>query len=392
MMALLKITCRDPIVSRDGRPFGDKQGNRMRSAGWPFPSMVAGSLRSTLGKLANRDFSVETAQELLRLEVAGFFPVSDDRMYLPAPHDCVVHPDQGPLRAAPQAVDRGGCDLPAHLRPVCLTREQASNDFKAKDAPAWWPIERYAAWLSGEKIVFNRQFLRAPEVETRTHVHLDSDSGAAEDAELFTTAALPLTALPRHDAPSAGASSSRFAEISLAVRVRADGWCGEEVSKLNTLHPLGGERRLAQWKTDTEASVWSCPPPVREALVTASKVRMILATPAVFRNGWKPGWLNDDLVGTPPGANVTLRLAAVSIQRWRAVSGWSLASLPDRPGHPGQPCGPKPVKRLVPSGGVYFFEIVDGYASGLADRWLEPVSDDEQDQRNGFGLATWGIW
>ena len=113
---------------------------------------------------------------------------------------------------------------------------------------------------------------------------------------------------------------------------------------------------------------------------------MVLATPAIFKDGWKPGWLSDDLVGTPPGANVRLWLVGASIRRWRAVSGWSLADLP------GQPRGAKPVKRMVPAGGVYFFEKVDGQASALAERWLEAVSDDEQDRRDGFGLATWGVW
>jgi CRISPR-associated protein Cmr3 len=50
------------------------------------------------------------------------------------------------------------------------------------------------------------------------------------------------------------------------------------------------------------------------------------------------------------------------------------------------------VKRISPAGGVYFFEIAEGSASGLADRWLESVSDDEQDRRDGFGLAAWGVW
>lgn len=102
----------------------------------------------------------------------------------------------------------------------------------------------------------------------------------------------------------------------------------------------------------------------------------MLTTPAVFRGGWKPGWLSNELVGTPPGGTVVLRLVGLSIQRWRAVSGWSLANLP------GRPRGPKPVRRLVPEGGVYFFETVDGKASDLAGHWLESVSDDEQDRRD----------
>ena len=33
-----------------------------------------------------------------------------------------------------------------------------------------------------------------------------------------------------------------------------------------------------------------------------------------------------------------------------------------------------------------------GNAAPLADRWLQPVSDDPQDRLDGFGLATWGTW
>jgi len=113
---------------------------------------------------------------------------------------------------------------------------------------------------------------------------------------------------------------------------------------------------------------------------------MVLATPAIFEHGWRPGWLNTKLIGTPPGGGPELKLVGVSIQRWKAVSGWSLAKQAgtDKP-------GPKAIRRLVPAGGVYFFETKDN-AAALADQWLQPVSDNEQDRRDGFGLAVWGTW
>jgi CRISPR-associated protein Cmr3 len=92
--------------------------------------------------------------------------------------------------------------------------------------------------------------------------------------------------------------------------------------------------------------------------------------------------LNEQLIGSPVDDGPVLKLVGVCIQRWRAVSGWSLA----------KPRGPKPIKRMVPAGGVYFFEVLDGNTSALAPNWLRPVSDDKQDRRNGFGLAAWGIW
>jgi CRISPR-associated protein Cmr3 len=385
MTAMIELICRDPIVSRDGRPFGAGQGNRMRSAGWLLPSVVAGALRTVIGTAAGRDFSVATGQELLQVTVAGAFPVTEGHLYLPVPQDCIVR-NSTPLRAAPQALDDGGGDWPAEgLRPVMLTEEQAPDDFKPEQAPAWWPCDRYAQWLASDDISFDHRFLSAPPVDLRTHVQLDSHTGAAEEGMLFTTAALPLTHLARYRAEARDGFKSRFAEITLCARIRASQWCGDTVAKLDSLYPVGGERRLVHWKA-TETPAWSCPENLREALAKTQRARMVLATPGIFRDGWKPGWLNPELIGRPPGSNTTLKLVGVSIQRWRAVSGWSLASLP------GQPRGPKPVRRVVPAGGVYFFETVDATTNDLDARWLEPVSDDEQDQRDGFGLAAWGTW
>src|SRR5688572_4445631 len=154
---MLEVACRGSFVSRDGRPFGAGQGNRMRSLDWLLPSMLAGSLRTTIGKAADRDFSAANAQNLLEAEIAGPFPISDGQLYLPAPRDCVLPPESGgrPLRAAPYEKDGGGCDWPEPgLRPVGLTPEQAPDEFKPEEAPAWWPVDDYAVWLAGGDITF----------------------------------------------------------------------------------------------------------------------------------------------------------------------------------------------------------------------------------------------
>src|SRR5581483_1593796 len=98
MTTMLDITCRDSIVARDGRPFGAGQGNRMRSLDWPLPSVLAGSLRTTLGKAAKQDFAT-ASQDLLHVEVAGPLPRTNGQLYLPATEDCVLHPDGRVLRA-----------------------------------------------------------------------------------------------------------------------------------------------------------------------------------------------------------------------------------------------------------------------------------------------------
>jgi CRISPR-associated protein Cmr3 len=47
---------------------------------------------------------------------------------------------------------------------------------------------------------------------------------------------------------------------------------------------------------------------------------------------------------------------------------------------------------MVPAGSVYFFQKLEGDPATLATCWLQSVCDDAQEQRDGFGLALWGIW
>lgn len=399
MSVILQLSPHDPLVARDGRPFGEGQGNRMRGMSWPLPSVLAGSFRTALVKSSTGlDFLGTMPQRLMKIAVAGPFPIlmnngNPSEMYLPAPSDAVVeHREDGSgikrvHRSVPQKID-GGCDLPANgLLPVMLSMSQASSDFKPAQVPAWWPVQRYAEWLLGKDISFDSSFLNNPHEEKRDHVCLDAERGAAADGQIFSTAALNLSYLPRFGVAQDDEKipfTARFAEVSLAARVDIPD--SELELKLEhdfeIWHPLGGERRLVHWHHLGDKTLWECPLPVRQALDNAKQVCMILATPAIFRNGWKPGWLNDQLEGTPPGGDVQLKLVGVCNGRWNAVSGWSLAP----------PRGPKPIRRMVPAGSVYFFECAQGAGTNLSKHWLKSVSDEGQEQRDGFGLAIWGTW
>jgi CRISPR-associated protein Cmr3 len=120
---------------------------------------------------------------------------------------------------------------------------------------------------------------------------------------------------------------------------------------------------------------------VMTALAQTDRLTMNLVTPGVFREGWKPGWLHEGLKGRPFNGGPRLTLIGVCIQRWRAVSGWSYKD-----------GGPKPIRRVVPAGGVYFFQSDTKDNSALAEYWLRSVCDKEQERRHGFGLAAWGTW
>src|SRR5205085_10358331 len=118
--------------------------------------------------------------------------------------------------------------------------------------------------------------------EARTHTAIQPESGAAEDTKLFQTVGL------------------RFAEgAGMALRVDA-GDVPAWLHQCDELHPVGGEQRLAEWRADSSlAPGWRCPAAVRSALQKQPRgVRMVLATPAFFNGGWRPGWLDADRRGS----------------------------------------------------------------------------------------------
>jgi len=386
MSIILQVTPHDPVIARDGRPFGVGQGNRMRGLPWPLPSVVAGAFRTTLVKAnPELDFAGDMPQRLMQVAVAGTFPVCANKLYLPAPNDCVAAPnDDGNTiktvyRLSPDEGYADGCDLPEGLKPVMLPTNV--EDFKPADIPAWWPADKYVDWLLGRDVQFDGSFLKPPVQETRDHVKLDPDLGSAAEGQIFSTTGLNVSHLPRFDPKKESKFEARFAEVSLSVRVDDRASLLKLNKNVNMWHPLGGERRLVHWqKQPSGISDWNCPDPIRNALQATTKVRMILATPAIFKHGWKP-----DLEHGPL-KDCGLTLVGASVGRWKAVSGWSLADTKD------QKRGPKPIRRMVPSGSVYFFTVNQGSAGKLAERWLESVSDHEQEQRDGFGLAIWGTW
>jgi CRISPR-associated protein Cmr3 len=402
----LRITATDPLISRDGRPFGAGQGNRMRGLTWFLPSVVAGSFRTNFVKACPElDFSGDTPQKLLtEISVAGVLPACDNQLYFPAPLDCAWHKEtKAILRSTPQKIDEGcGTDFPDNLWPVLLTAEQAADDFKAETPPAWWPLEKYIEWLTKPEITyspnwFTKEFLGTATTTVRDHVELNPDFGAAQESRIFASANLHVSHLPRYQDNKSKEEAKtksdlgnnnktrgqkvrwfdRFAEIHLSARVSfAEHSQFAMPQPFDTWHPLGGERRLAHWQSHQPIQGWQCPEVIKKALAQTERVRLTLATPAIFTQGWKPDLQNGPL------KNKGLELVAACIGRWRAVSGWSLA----------EPKGPKAIRRIVPAGSVFYFTCAPGAATALADLWLQPLSDEEKEQRDGFGLALWGTW
>lgn len=401
----IMVTPHDPIIARDGRPFGFGQGTRMRSLDWLYPSVFAGSLRTMLGNTdeygfrKNKDNSryKEKITSLLNLSLTGPFLALGSNLYFPAPADFLVCKIESngktervpmPLRPLLNTNNDGwGCSLPDNLNPVFV-----SQDAKPEKISAFWSMQKMINWLddaSGKRFDLPPEisevepdcgFLNVLDKDERFHVSINAGSGASEEGMLFKTIGLDFNL--EH--------SQR--KLHLAARVEVNEEYADTIASLDQFHPLGGERRLAHWKQEAlrkpPTVSWSAPPEILDILKGKNLIRLVLATPAIFKKGWKPKWLNERsgdgrLVGSPPDSKVKLKLIAACVGRWKPISGWSY-----------EHNRPKAIWRMVPAGSVYFFEVLDGNnADEIAENlWLRSVCDDNQNRRDGFGLALWGLW
>jgi CRISPR-associated protein Cmr3 len=390
--SFLTITPHDPIIARDGRPFGFGQGIRMKSLDWLYPSVLAGSLRTMIGKKLDENFSENTIKLLKSIRISGPLPLIKGKVYLPAPKDIIVkETDEGRWAYAirPNEIKKGeGCDLPEGILPSVLS-ESEKEDFKPAKVPAFWSVDVMTSWLTDpkvnafvappdpEKIKKGDGFIDLPKKERRTHVEIDFNRGTSTEHKLFETVGLDLQLKGQKEG------------IQLAARIESGKDISDLAGKIDSFCTIGGERRLAGCRIVDSHDGWNCPEKLVEALEKKKKVSMVLATPAIFSDGWKPGWLNgwpknEAPEGWPDGLN--LKLISACIDRWKPISGWCLEN---------GKFGPKAVRRIVPAGSVYFFEIVDCDldAGHLAKAmWLKAVSDKKQDRMDGFGLAVFGSW
>lgn len=402
-MTIWLIEPRDPLVARDGRPA--QVGGHLTTLPFPFPSLLAGAVRTRLGASTDGQFLLRGAalEELKGIAVDGPLLAAiedqedgDEKPAVadwlpPAPRDALLLADAG----SPPTLHRllpfsdtgaGRVDtLPAAgLLPVAPTRQPVTGKPPAA-APAFWRWQEFERWLAApaDRDEVDLAGMGVPHlpIERRSHLAIEAGERVGIDGMLFETAGLRF-ALPAEPLQS-GAPAPRLAprRLALSVRCAGEAVAGRPLALAAQLAPLGGERRLARWYRADRG--WpALPAAVRSAVAATRRARLVLLTPALFGGGALPGWSGGPW---PGGGPVCATVRAACVPRPDVVSGWDLAA--------GRA---KPTRRLAAAGSVYFVELAGGGTEELGQwcdaAWLACLSDAEQDRRDGFGLAAVGAW
>ena len=381
-MSVWIIEPRDPLIVRDGRPFDPVPGARAVSLPFPFPSTTTGGVRTREGLDPAGRFEPDVVSRVKQVSVRGPLLVELDPIdgdvtdwLMPAPADALLlnldPPDPRasvleplvPLELPPGAAT----ELPQGLAPVGMPRPDLRKP--SGNAPRYWRWRFFEQWLldpRGREVTLAELGHNGPILEARMHVGIKSDTRTADEERgaLFQTRGLEFAWAPAHR----GLAAMR--QLALAVATEA-------TNLKPGIGPLGGERRLVFWRRSRHV-LPPIPDAIKQGILVQRHCRLILLTPAHFRVGWKPLRVLEPRQGAVPS------LRAAALHRPKVVSGWDFEGT-----------WPKPTRLLVPAGTVFFLKL-EG-SSQAVENWIDTVwmycvSDEEQDRRDGFGLAALGLW
>lgn len=387
----------DPLIARDGRPAAV---GRFDTVDFPYPSMLAGAVRTRMGS-QNGAFSLPgSALTELKEKVIVQGPLLAElnanggeiqEWFAPAPRDTVFLLGEGDRVALKRLIPRPLSDGEAMdsldesgLVPLNFQGTETYGK-PPKEVPCFWNWRAFESWLSAPKdqpeVDLSSLGTNRLPVETRAHLAIQPGERVGIDGMLFQTSGLRF--LQEGDSRL---SPRRFA---MSLRCKGASVAGRDLSLEAQIAPLGGERRLARW-SPASAQWPPLPEAIREKIVASRLARLVLLTPAAFKKGVLPAWNGGRW---PLGGPVVATVRAASVPRPAVVSGWDLSAKNE----PDKPKGrPKPTRRLAAAGSVYFLALQGGTEEDVRrwcdETWLACISDDEQDRRDGFGLAVLGTW
>lgn len=374
----------DPLIVRDGRPFGANASSQAISLSFPFPSTTTGGVRTRAGLNLDGTFDTSQIGRVKQIKVRGPLLVHlsqsgehIEEWLVPAPADALLEGEnKDHVRRTPlvplnlyQGAEFNGTHDKATLMLVGPVRPTLRKPSIA--APTFWYWKTFEQWLlnpvEGEQPLATLGH-RGPQHEHRIHVSMSPETLTAKTGALFETSGLEFVA------PGANLETRLRDAQRLALAVIVD----RKETLRSGLASLGGERRMVSWRR-ANRELPDCSEKLLDTISDQEACRVVLLTPACFKAGYRPAWLLESRNGVQPD------LRAIAIQRPQVVSGWRLEPPP----------GPKPTRRLAPAGSVFFLSLKGGKEAikqWVKDLWMQCISDDAEDRNDGFGMAVFGSW
>ncbi len=386
----------DFLFFRDNKPFAGGESFSGISRDLPLPQVLYGALRTLLLQEAGVDFSRFARFKSLD-EAAATYPVvratglpdiagslrirgpylaelyanrEDASLFFPQPLDVVKYDEEDASNGygllAPEPNLQGISNLPApYLQPLMVKGRRKTADFDN----TFFPTNLMADYLRGEELGIRNtrkgnlnkaginRLSDLVQSEGRIGIAI-SENWVSERSRFYIL-------------------EGRRLEERIGMVVEFEGVAKDFIpSFTNQFMHLGGERRFGRITQIEADDIPGAPSNL------SKKFKLVLVTPALFKGGWLPGWLDKATgQGFLPGSDLRVQLVAAAVGRPVVLSGYDVSRNQ-----------PKPLRRGVPAGSVYYIELLEGDPAQLVSGFHNANSISDEDGQAGFGLSLVGKW
>jgi len=354
----------DLLFFRDGKPFtmGDDtwaSGNII-----PAPSVIYGALKAAYYSVYPDEFekiSADNDPASENITVEGIYFRFENSNFFPLPLDYVYEKNKSAIEKRKEKRDGE--------YQVKLLEEPVKRNFSSADQFKLSISDEEVETLDNGLIteldlgVYLRNFSSAKEINA---IKLDDlivkepKIGIGRENTTHTTAEGKLYRV----------GMIRFKNLDLGVKTKEN---LQEILGLKT--KLGGEGKIVEITEDTKDFE------IEEVDFSGeiSKIKLYLSTPAVFENGWLPKWI-DKRTFEGEYNGIKLKLFSAFIGKPQYIGGFDMAKR----------C-PKPMKKVVPAGSVYYFEVLEGNKEELINTFHGKSISEFDTNKQGFGITFLGV-
>ena len=342
-MAVLALDALDTLFFRDGKPFSLGEETWADGIFPPPLSVVYGALRTSFlsGHISELEHanSENDLTSQLKIDFSAYH--GSGGYYYPCPLDIVQKKKKKNRKKAEylmlelveKTIDHfSSLDLIA-LTSMLQSQEQVEDVSGLIDEIS---LNEYLLRNSvPERLLYDHEYLKE---EPKIGIGRNDRTRASDEGMLYRV------------------GMKRMLQLRLAV-----GYGGFDIS--GNLMRLGGEGK------SVSVSVLEQEPSVRKPNNLSSKFfKLYLATPAIFREGWRPS-----------PEKIPGELIAAVVGRTLSIGGFDM-----KPKNGKRPC-PKPMRRAVPAGSVYYYR---GSIRDVAGLHATSISDYGSEQ--GYGIVYIG--
>ena len=391
----------DVLLFRDGRPFSAGEGHRARSIFPPTPNTIQGVIRSKVlaercGRYQQYQNNCSCCSEITnctipdeigrpaqngngnygKMELKGTLIAkynSDNlTLYFPIPQDVVQvkEKNKNDSTTKPQL---------KLLQPL-TEKIPGENDLDYPLLPLWnpeiQPVESIQGYFEHQDLI-NYLLGKNPDKftkpddlfqrESRYGIEVDNSKQAVEEGKIYQTEFIRC-----------------YENIGLYLEIDGINYLSNDPEIEEGFVAIGGENKVASYSHISQINWGDFTEKLKNNLEKSDGFKIYLATPTIFnsdhKQGWLPEWINpENLSGEYQG--ISVKLISVALGNYQTIGGWDVAF--NRP---------KPTRRTVPPGSVYYFktnakpqEIIDTF------HW-QNLADNSQEAQIGFGLSLVGTW